>query len=707
MLRIIFFTVFLFLNRVSVAQQQELDSLLQVLSMHNGQDSTRIDILNDIVYAYHSIDPDKGLALADEAIALAKKINNTPRIASSHSNKGVNYWAKGQDSLAMKMYTIALEIHKTAGNKNGMARMFNNIGLLYFNKSDYYNAVAYHEQALSTFNDLHDSARIATILTNLGVEYQYLSDYPKALDCYFRAVVIYNKLSADPTVYGTGIANAYTNIGVVYRNMGKDSLAMQYLEKSLKTFEQINNRLGMASVYGSLGVLYDQMSQPQQAIDFHLKAFQINKASGNMRRAASDLTNLGGAYMQLKNYEKGLAYLQEARQIYQSANDRNNLAVVLSQIGELYFNAPESFLLKKNIGLSERNSMALKYQEEALLLNREVGAVEQQSLTVKAISKIHEANHDPAKALAAFKQYITLRDSVLNDNKRLDITRKEAAFEFEKRQAAMNAEHDKAVALAAAEIRRQRIIRNVVIGGILLVLCATVAGYVLYKRKRDTEQRQKEVEFKAQVTETEMKALRAQMNPHFIFNSLNSIADYINKNDIPAADIYLTKFARLMRMILEHSERKEVPLSDDLTALELYMQLEAKRLDNKFTYAIKVDDNIDAQNTLVPPLLLQPFVENSIWHGIAKKQGPGKIDIHIVKENEMLTCIVEDNGVGRNYTATSTNSANENRKSLGMKITNERIAHLSKNNKPGGAVVLHDLEQGLRAEVSFPLELAF
>ncbi|HEX5024472.1 MAG TPA: tetratricopeptide repeat protein [Agriterribacter sp.] len=707
MRRVTIVTGLLLLVIHAYAQQQELDSLLQVLRLHTKQDTTRIDILNDIAYAYHTIDPDKGLVRADEAIALSKKINDPSRIASSHSNKGANYWAKGQDSLAMEMYHIALDIHKAAGNKSRMARIFNNVGLLYFNKSDYYSAAEYHEKALNIFTELNDSARIAAILNNLGVDYQYISNYPKALDCYFTAVVLYEKIKGDSDDYRTGIANAYSNIGVVYRNMGKDSMALEYLEKSLTVFERMNNRRGMASVYGSMGVLYDQLSKPRKAIEFHLKAFQINEASGNMHRAATDLTNLGGVYLQLKEYDKAFEYLQKARELYESAEDKNDLAVVLSQIGELYLNAPESFLKEQNISSTERYSLAMKYEKEALKLSKEVGAVEQQSLTAKAISEIHEARHEPAEALAAFKQHVTLKDSVLNDEKRIEITRKEAAFEFEKKQALMDAEHDKTVALAAAEIRRQRIIRNVVIGGILLVLCAAMAGYVLYKRKRDTEQRRKEVEFKARVTETEMKALRAQMNPHFIFNSLNSIADYITKNDIEAADIYLTKFAKLMRMILENSELKEVSLADDLKALELYMQLEAKRLNNKFTYEIKADDNIDAVNTLVPPLLLQPFVENSIWHGIANKQGNGKIIIHITRENEMIKCIVEDDGVGRNYAATNSNAEKEDRKSLGMKITNERITHLNKKDKPSGAVALYDLEQGLRAEVSFPLELAF
>ncbi len=142
-----------------------------------------------------------------------------------------------------------------------------------------------------------------------------------------------------------------------------------------------------------------------------------------------------------------------------------------------------------------------------------------------------------------------------------------------------------------------------------------------YKRRRDAKARQKEAELKAEIADTEMKVMRLQMNPHFIFNSLNSISDYIRKNNSEEADDYLSKFAKVMRMTLENSEQQAIPLEEDMKALELYMQLEAKRLNNKFTYEIKVADDIDKENTLVPPMIFQPFVENSIWHGIAQKGG--------------------------------------------------------------------------------------
>ncbi len=292
--------------------------------------------------------------------------------------------------------------------------------------------------------------------------------------------------------------------------------------------------------------------------------------------------------------------------------------------------------------------------------------------------------------------------------KKQDITRLEMEYNFDKREAVVKADNDKKQALAAAEINKQKIIRNASIGiGTMLVLVA-IAGIILYKRRKDTIEKKKEAEFNTQVAYTELKALRAQMNPHFIYNSLNSINDYIDKHETELATSYTTKFAKLMRMILENSEQKEVPLADDLKALELYMQLESMRMQNKFSYEIKVDDDIDRENTLIPPLILQPFVENSIWHGISTKKGAGKILISIHRDGNMINCIVEDNGIGMKESAeTKTGIDAQSKKSFGMKITNARIDILNKMKKSNAAITLSHLEEGTKIEIKLPEELAF
>jgi LytS/YehU family sensor histidine kinase len=207
------------------------------------------------------------------------------------------------------------------------------------------------------------------------------------------------------------------------------------------------------------------------------------------------------------------------------------------------------------------------------------------------------------------------------------------------------------------------------------------------------------------VSDTELKALRLQMNPHFIFNSLNSIGDYMHKNETSTAQDYLTRFAALMRMTLENSEFPEIALSEDLKFIELYLQVESKRLPGRFSYAIEVDESIDIENTLVPPLILQPLIENSIWHGFKSKDRTGHILIEIKKEDEMIVCSVDDNGLGRNMNGI----VNKNKRSLGIRNTKDRISIINTKKRSDGALKIIDKanDGGTRVEVRLPLQTAF
>lgn len=213
---------------------------------------------------------------------------------------------------------------------------------------------------------------------------------------------------------------------------------------------------------------------------------------------------------------------------------------------------------------------------------------------------------------------------------------------------------------------------------------------------------------KQKATELEMQALRAQMNPHFIFNSLNSVTNFILKNEKALAAEYLLKFSKLIRMILENSEQPLISLNQELEALRLYMDLEALRFENKFYYQFSHDRELDINSIKVPPLLVQPFVENSIHHGLMRKKEPGYIRIHIHENDQKLLIQIEDNGVGRAAAAKQNNELSFKKNSLGMKLTKDRISLLN-NQLVNDSFELEDLEDsegracGTIVKISLPL----
>lgn len=227
-----------------------------------------------------------------------------------------------------------------------------------------------------------------------------------------------------------------------------------------------------------------------------------------------------------------------------------------------------------------------------------------------------------------------------------------------------------------------------IVSGALLGL-----GYAYYRERifQVRKESNLKAEFEKQKADLEMSALRAQMNPHFIFNCLNSIESYIIKNDTKKASAYLNNFSRLVRLILQNSRTSYVNLQDELDALELYIKLEQMRLRNSFSYEIIIEKNLSPENFEIPPMLIQPFVENSIWHGLQHLESGGKVKIEIQKEGESLRCIIEDNGIGRIEAGRIKAAKKIKRKSMGMSITNKRIEMINKTYDTFNEVEIKDL----------------
>lgn len=207
-------------------------------------------------------------------------------------------------------------------------------------------------------------------------------------------------------------------------------------------------------------------------------------------------------------------------------------------------------------------------------------------------------------------------------------------------------------------------------------------------RRKEAEYKQKEAENNQLIAETETAVLRLQMNPHFIFNSMNSISSYILQKDIDTANDYLSRFAKLMRMILKFAEKPFITVGEEIDLLEQYLQTEAMRLEKKFTYHFEVAPDLDPDEVILPTMILQPFVENAIWHGLSPKEGEGRIDIRFWLEINHLYCSIEDNGIGRVAAAKKSPKAHD---SKALSLTERRLKLLENANGSAGSFEIIDL----------------
>ena len=203
--------------------------------------------------------------------------------------------------------------------------------------------------------------------------------------------------------------------------------------------------------------------------------------------------------------------------------------------------------------------------------------------------------------------------------------------------------------------------------------------YIIYKIRINEINKRNNLEKKLlkEVNKFRQKALSQQMNPHFIFNTLNSIQYYIYNNDIDSSIQYLSKFSKLMRLILENSQYDTIPIQDELDTMDLYLQLEALRIDENFEFEIIVNNQVNTKFYKIYPLLIQPYIENSIWHGLIQK-GDKKIKIEILPDNDSILCIIEDNGIGRERAMEIKKQQHVTHKSHGTEITSKRIEIINK-----------------------------
>jgi ligand-binding sensor domain-containing protein len=243
-----------------------------------------------------------------------------------------------------------------------------------------------------------------------------------------------------------------------------------------------------------------------------------------------------------------------------------------------------------------------------------------------------------------------------------------------------------------------------------LLFLGVVALVFRYRLSKINARDKEKMLLHQRVSETELQALRAQMNPHFIFNAINSVQYFITRNDPESSQRYLAKFARLIRYVVDNSKPALIPLKTELEALNLYLELESLRFENKFHYQFFIDKNINVNSTLIPSMLIQPYVENAIWHGLMHKKETGTIVISMTLNDDKISCVVKDDGIGRIKSAEIKQKTQASHKSLGLALTKERLDIINQVNKTDLSVVINDLydsnnnARGTSVMISIPIK---
>ncbi len=451
-------------------------------------------------------------------------------------------------------------------------------------------------------------------------------------------------------------------IGRIYNQIEDHRKALDLFIEAKALLDSLHDFPSSTSIQDGIAETYLMMNQPDSALYYcqaaHEKAVQlkIDWLEG------ITLWALGRAQRKKGNYDLALAYLRQSLLVFPGAPPVH-FSKSYFYIAELYqqINKPDSCIYYANKSLEAVTGRGFyPNMIEANIL----------------LSRMYE-KRDPQRALDYSRTAILYKDSLYNLAKTISV-KNLVAFDEQERQYEIE---------TAKAAYRSKVKQYGLIGGSLVVL---LIGFILY-RSNKMRMRHEIVSQQHKASELEMQALRAQMNPHFIFNSLNSINMFILENNKLQASEYLSKFSRLVRLILQNSQEVFIPLERELEALQLYLELESLRFEHRFEYKISVDDEVDTTMLKVPPLIIQPYAENAIWHGLMHKKEKGHLEIELYLEKEILFCKITDDGIGRKEAAELKRKSLSTHKSMGIKITEGRIAIMQKMNGKDESVEIKDL----------------
>ncbi|WBL44217.1 tetratricopeptide repeat protein [Algoriphagus halophytocola] len=564
-----------------------------------------------------------------------------------------------------------------------------------------------------TKNKAKDTVRVK-LLINLSNSVVW-NDVEEALELAEQAYEISEEIA-----YQKGKAFSLRQIGVSYY-IGSDFLrAMEYTQLALKESTTLDDIGFQSSLHNNLGNIYTDLKRYDEALAAYNDYIENSRKSANENGIVVGLVNRALIYSETEQLDAAIKDFEQALELSESNDFTYFTAVILNNIGQTYksfgqYEKAEPYLKKAISKAQEDNQLtkssalgnlaivyhsrgkydsALVLAEHSLELAKENGSLERQKEAWNVLNLVYDSLNNSEESLKAYRAYISLRDSILGEENKSELTRKELEYKMELKDA-----------LSQEEIKRQTLIRNISIIGSIGVILIMGILFTLNKKKRDALESKREADFKLKTAENELRLLRAQLNPHFIFNSINSVTDYILKNDTDDAVVFLTSFSQLMRLTLEYSVKENIYLEDDLKWISLYLDVESNRLRNKLTYSIEVDPSIDSSAILVPPMMLQPFVENSIWHGIAPKDGSGTILIKVFPEKDLLVFQLDDDGVG--LKENTKKSLKKEHKSYGIELITSRIEVMNSLSEKKAQISITDKKEGVRVTIKLPLHLAF
>ena len=596
-----------------------------------------------------------------KTLLLDTKIHDTTRLGIIGSILG---YTRAGDSMSVHYNTIVGKIVFRNLKKKNLSKELRNTYYLYaaywycdkaseiFSAKNGQQVLYYYDKAISLFKRLGMEEERWITVTNKGNILRKMNAHEDAITCYFQALK-HQELTGDVL----GAAATTSSIGQVYDDQGNFSKAINYYQKALVTYRSIKEKttqdlFEMAVILHNIGFAYYNKQNLEEAKKYYFQSLKIAKENGFSNHLAFDANKIGDIYLDQKNYDEAIKLFEEGLRYVEE--DRSAASLLLS-MGELY-------LEKGMLGKSE--SYSLKGLEKALKLH-DSGMLQR---SYDNLYQLYKAMKKPDQALKMFELYIREKEAINEEEAKNILAQQELKYNYEKKELLTKIKQEKKIA-ALKVSNEQKTARKdkmlyLLIAAVLVLLIGCLLVYYYF--------RQKNIRNMHKNNELKQKLLLTQMNPHFIFNVLNSIEAYIVESEPEKARSLVQKFAKLSRMILENSTQPLSTLESEWKVNKIYTDIEHIRFGKHFDYRFEVEKRLDLRQYLIPPMMLQPLIENAILHGLRYERELGaSLLVTATETDKHIEIKVIDNGSGLSNAKAET--PGYKKKSFGLSSIKDRI----------------------------------
>ncbi|MEQ9099659.1 MAG: histidine kinase [Imperialibacter sp.] len=526
---------------------------------------------------------------------------------------------------------------------------------------EYDSAIYYAEEAVELADGLHLLTLKCAALESNGNTLARVRNYDEAVPLLETAVQVC-AACANQTV----LASVYNALGYVYDRLDQHDAAIDYFLKSARQYESIGDMDGTAKAYMNTVSIFGQQEQTDKVKEYTGKVLTMlgqvvdDQIKANIYTAsASQYAEIG--VMEPAYLDSALSIADEGLAVARTNGFHTNVAQLFSVKSAIYFLrkdfgacisycdsifqyedfAPAETLIQANLRYADgyaglgQSEKGISYLDSAVILNEELGSGYYRMIIAESRYEAFKNTGQLRQALEALEQLRLAEDSLLALEKHEAINDLEKKYETEKKELQI-ANLTQQNEIQELQGRQQMLYFSV---GIALLILLVLGIYFYYKQRLSKQREQTAIH--------RQQLLRSQINPHFIFNALASIRGFLfEEKNVKEAIRYLGKFARLMRTVLDLSAKEWVTLAEEIKALELYLEIQQLRFDQKFEFEVDIQPELDQNEIFVPPLLAQPFIENAIEHGFRGVEGGGKVIIKCLIEDDKLVFRIQDNGIG-------------------------------------------------------------